>query len=234
MAPRKLEVFFRGDHTSKAMKTRIEAPVDWPPQRVLAAFLRTYQAKRGLALKDLALYDPATGNRLQEFSSTTTTTTQVLEARPPTQTFRVDLKDTILRGLGYVGADQFPPPTAGHCVVFRGIRVGDYVRVVGGEYANLLLPTMHAGNTVLRLVPDDTPLDPRGRPRTPVNVEATEVSDDVKQQWAAFWEMEKNRPEEYYEKARQKVRARAKDIAANRGSPSLDPWPSRCGTDERE
>lgn len=131
-----------------------------------------------------------------------------VELRPPK--YKVDLRDTIFEGIGYLGSSEYPPPSARHDTVFYAFRVGDYVRVIEGQYARLLLPIRYDGRTVLFRVPHETPLNSTGRPRSPVKFDEDLVKPEAKHFWTEFWKREsaktaeddRKQREEYYEKYR--------------------------------
>ena len=108
-------------------------------------------------------------------------------------TFEVDFSGTLYEGINYVrgpGSTQklsHPPPMAKHGMVFEGILVEGYVRVVresSGLYDRLYVPTSYEGRQCVRRVADTTPLRP-SRPRTPP--EQGELSSDVKGAWGRYF-----------------------------------------------
>ena len=108
-------------------------------------------------------------------------------------TFEVDFSGTLYEGINYVrgpGSAQkltTPPPMAKHGMVFEGILVEGYVRVIresSGLYDGLYVPTSYEGRACVKRVADSTPLRP-SRPRTPP--EQGELSSDVKGAWDRYF-----------------------------------------------
>ena len=108
-------------------------------------------------------------------------------------TFEVDFSGTLYEGINYVkgpGSTQklsTPPPMAKHGMVFEGILVEGYVRIMresSGLYDGLYVPTSFEGRLCVKKVADSTPLRP-ARPRTPP--EQGELSSDVKGAWARYF-----------------------------------------------
>ena len=108
-------------------------------------------------------------------------------------TFEVNFSGTLYEGINYVrgpGSNQklsTPPPMAKHGMVFEGILVEGYVRVIresSGIYAGLYVPTSYEGRVCVKRVADATPLRP-ARPRTPP--EQSELSSDVKGAWDRYF-----------------------------------------------
>ena len=76
---------------------------------------------------------------------------------------------------------------AKHGMIFEGVLVGSYVRVVresSGLYDGLYVPTSYEGRVCVKRVADETPLRP-SRPRTPP--EQGELSSEVKGAWEAYF-----------------------------------------------
>ena len=108
-------------------------------------------------------------------------------------TFEVDFSGTLYEGINYVrgpGSTQklsTPPPMAKHGMIFEGVLVGSYVRVVresSGLYDGLYVPCAYEGRRCVQRVADSTPLRP-ARPRTPP--EQGELSSDVKGAWDRYF-----------------------------------------------
>ena len=108
-------------------------------------------------------------------------------------TFEVDFSGTLYEGINYVrgpGSAQklsTPPPMAKHGMVFEGILVEGYVRVIresSGLYDGLYVPCAYEGRVCVKRVADTTPLRP-SRPRTPP--EQGELSSDVKGAWDRYF-----------------------------------------------
>ena len=108
-------------------------------------------------------------------------------------TFEVDFSGTLYEGINYVkgpGSTQklsTPPPMAKHGMVFEGILVEGYVRIMresSGLYDGLYVPTSFEGRLCVKKVADSTPLRP-SRPRTPP--EQGELSSDVKGAWDRYF-----------------------------------------------
>ena len=107
--------------------------------------------------------------------------------------FEVDFSDTLYEGINFVkgpGSAQklsTPPPMAKHGMVFEGLLVGSYVRVVresSGLYDGLYVPCAYEGRRCVQRVADSTPLR-QSRPRTPP--EQGELSSDVKGAWDRYF-----------------------------------------------
>ena len=107
--------------------------------------------------------------------------------------FEINFSGTLYEGINYVrgpGSNQklsTPPPMAKHGMVFEGILVEGYVRVIresSGIYAGLYVPTSYEGRVCVKRVADETPLRP-ARPRTPP--EQGELSSDVKGAWDRYF-----------------------------------------------
>ena len=107
--------------------------------------------------------------------------------------FEINFSGTLYEGINYVrgpGSAQklsHPPPMAKHGMVFEGVLVGSYVRVVresSGLYGGLYVPTSYEGRRCVKRVADSTPLRP-ARPRTPP--EQGELSSDVKGAWDRYF-----------------------------------------------
>ena len=107
--------------------------------------------------------------------------------------FEVDFSGTLYEGINYVrgpGSTQklsHPPPMAKHGMVFEGMLVSGYVRVLresGGLYAGLYVPTSYEGRQCVKRIADGSPLVP-SRPRTPP--EQGELSSDVKGAWDRYF-----------------------------------------------
>ena len=107
--------------------------------------------------------------------------------------FEVDFSGTLYEGINYVrgpGSAQklsTPPPMAKHGMVFEGVLVEGYVRVIresSGLYDGLYVPTSYEGRRCVKRVADDTPICP-SRPRTPP--ERGELSSDVKGAWDRYF-----------------------------------------------
>ena len=107
--------------------------------------------------------------------------------------FEVDFSGTLYEGINYVrgpgSTHKFGtvPPMAKHGMVFEGLLVSAYVRVVresSGTYAGLYVPTSYEGRACVKRVADETPLRP-ARPRTPP--EQGELSSDVKGAWDRYF-----------------------------------------------
>ena len=108
-------------------------------------------------------------------------------------TFEVDFSGTLYEGINYVrgpGSTQKlsnPPPMAKHGMVFEGLLVQGYVKVIreaSGLYNGLYVPTSYEGRRCVKRVADSTPLRP-SRPRTPP--EQGELSSDVKGAWDRYF-----------------------------------------------
>ena len=108
-------------------------------------------------------------------------------------TFEVDFSGTLYEGINYVrgpGSNHklsTPPPMAKHGMVFEGVLVGSYVRIIresSGLYDGLYVPCAYEGRACVKRVADSTPLCP-ARPRTPP--EQGELSSDVKGAWARYF-----------------------------------------------
>ena len=108
-------------------------------------------------------------------------------------TFEVNFSGTLYEGINYVrgpGSTQklsTPPPMAKHGMIFEGVLVGSYVRVVresSGLYDGLYVPCAYEGRRCVQRVADSTPLRP-ARPRTPP--EQGELSSDVKGAWDRYF-----------------------------------------------
>ena len=108
-------------------------------------------------------------------------------------TFEVDFSGTLYEGINYVrgpGSNHklsTPPPMAKHGMIFEGVLVSGYVRVVresSGLYGGLYVPTSYEGRQCVKRVADSTPLRP-ARPRTPP--ERGELSSEVKGAWEAYF-----------------------------------------------
>ena len=108
-------------------------------------------------------------------------------------TFEVDFSGTLYEGINYVrgpGSNHkwgTPPPMAKHGMVFEGMLVSGYVRVLresGGLYAGLYVPTSYEGRQCVKRIADGSPLVP-SRPRTPP--EQGELSSDVKGAWDRYF-----------------------------------------------
>ncbi len=108
-------------------------------------------------------------------------------------TFEVDFSGTLYEGINYVrgpGSAQKlsnPPPMAKHGLVFEGVLVSGYVKVIresSGLYTGLYVPTSYEGRRCVKRVADETPLRP-ARPRTPP--EQGELSSDVKGAWDRYF-----------------------------------------------
>ena len=89
--------------------------------------------------------------------------------------FEVDFSGTLYEGINYVrgpGSNHklsTPPPMAKHGMVFEGMLVSGYVRVLresSGLYAGLYVPTSYEGRQCVKRIADGSPLVP-SRPRTP-------------------------------------------------------------------
>ena len=111
----------------------------------------------------------------------------------PVGMFEVDFSGTLYEGINYVrgpGSTQklsHPPPMAKHGMVFEGILVEGYVRIIresSGLYGGLYVPCAYEGRRCVRRVADSTPLRP-ARPRTPP--EQGELSSDVKGAWDRYF-----------------------------------------------
>ena len=107
--------------------------------------------------------------------------------------FEINFSGTLYEGINYVrgpGSNQklsTPPPMAKHGMIFEGVLVGSYVRVVresSGIYDGLYVPTSYEGRRCVRRVADGSPLVP-SRPRTPP--EQGELSSDVKGAWDRYF-----------------------------------------------
>ena len=107
--------------------------------------------------------------------------------------FEVDFSGTLYEGINYVrgpGSNHklsTPPPMAKHGMIFEGVLVGSYVRVIresSGLYTGLYVPTSYEGRVCVKRVADTTPLRP-ARPRTPP--ERGELSSDVKGAWDRYF-----------------------------------------------
>lgn len=234
MATTRINVFvsFQGDEVRpKAMKTRIEAPYGWTCAKLVTAFMKAYDKKYGppqAPTQLLRLFVENGGSLIDDNAIVGELNTTMLEIRPQCSIFQVNLSGTIFKGIGYLGSRGYPPPTAYHGTVFQGARQGDFVRVVHGKYANCLLPVIYEGHTVITQVPDHTPLDPDGRPRTPVDVDATVIDPQTEQCWEEFWTLEASRPESYYEQ----VRRDQEQLLARLRTPAASV--PGCGDDSRE
>mmetsp|Transcript_23011 Transcript_23011/g.74022 ORF Transcript_23011/g.74022 Transcript_23011/m.74022 type:complete len:197 (-) Transcript_23011:1349-1939(-) len=105
----------------------------------------------------------------------------------PLLTFEVDLASTMLEGVGFLNVRDFPPPVAKHGMVFRGIEVGDAIRVVDdasrGKWEGFLLPRCRQ----ITRVHDRRPLVAE-RPRTPPgDLDARKNDPIVQQTWDDFF-----------------------------------------------
>ena len=107
--------------------------------------------------------------------------------------FEVNFSGTLYEGINYVrgpGSTQKlsnPPPMAKHGMVFEGMLVSGYVRVLresSGLYAGLYVPTSYEGRQCVKRIADGSPLVP-SRPRTPP--EQGELSSDVKGAWDRYF-----------------------------------------------
>ena len=107
--------------------------------------------------------------------------------------FEINFSGTLYEGINYVrgpGSNHkygTPPPMAKHGMIFEGVLVGSYVRVIresSGLYGGLYVPTSYEGRQCVRRVADTTPLRP-SRPRTPP--ERGELSSDVKGAWDRYF-----------------------------------------------
>ena len=107
--------------------------------------------------------------------------------------FEINFSGTLYEGINYVrgpGSTQklsHPPPMAKHGMVFEGILVEGYVRIMresSGLYDGLYVPTSFEGRLCVKKVADSTPLRP-SRPRTPP--EQGELSSDVKGAWDRYF-----------------------------------------------
>jgi len=107
--------------------------------------------------------------------------------------FAVSFSGTLYEGINYVrgpGSTQklsTPPPMAKHGMVFEGVLVGPYVRIIresSGLYDGLYVPCAYEGRACIKRVADETPLRP-ARPRTPP--EQGELSSDVKGAWDRYF-----------------------------------------------
>ena len=107
--------------------------------------------------------------------------------------FEVDFSGTLYEGINYVrgpGSNHklsTPPPMAKHGMVFEGMLVSGYVRVLresSGLYAGLYVPTSYEGRQCVKRIADGSPLVP-SRPRTPP--EQGELSSDVKGAWDRYF-----------------------------------------------
>ena len=107
--------------------------------------------------------------------------------------FEVDFSGTMYEGINYVrgpGSNHklsTPPPMAKHGMVFEGILVEGYVRIMresSGLYDGLYVPCAYEGRRCVQRVADTTPLRP-SRPRTPP--EQGELSSDVKGAWDRYF-----------------------------------------------
>ena len=108
-------------------------------------------------------------------------------------TFEVDFSGTLYEGINYVrgpGSTQklsHPPPMAKHGMVFEGILVEGYVRIMresSGLYDGLYVPCAYEGRVCVKRIADGSPLVP-SRPRTPP--EQGELSSDVKGAWDRYF-----------------------------------------------
>ena len=108
-------------------------------------------------------------------------------------TFEVDFSGTLYEGINYVrgpGSTQklsTPPPMAKHGMIFEGVLVGGYVRIIreaSGLYDGLYVPTSYEGRQCVKRVADGSPLV-ASRPRTPP--ERGELSSDVKGAWDRYF-----------------------------------------------
>ena len=107
--------------------------------------------------------------------------------------FEVDFSGTLYEGINYVrgpGSSHklgTPPPMAKHGMVFEGVLISGYVKVIreaSGLYVGLYVPTSYEGRRCVKRVADTTPLRP-SRPRTPP--EQGELSSDVKGAWDRYF-----------------------------------------------
>jgi hypothetical protein len=107
--------------------------------------------------------------------------------------FEINFSGTLYEGINYVrgpGSNHkygTPPPMAKHGMIFEGVLVGSYVRVIresSGLYNGLYVPTSYEGRRCVKKVADSTPLRP-ARPRTPP--EQGELSSDVKGAWDRYF-----------------------------------------------
>ena len=107
--------------------------------------------------------------------------------------FEINFSGTLYEGINYVrgpGSTQklsTPPPMAKHGMIFEGVLVGSYVRVVresSGLYDGLYVPTSYEGRQCVKRVADGSPLV-ASRPRTPP--EQGELSSDVKGAWDRYF-----------------------------------------------
>ena len=107
--------------------------------------------------------------------------------------FEINFSGTLYEGINYVrgpGSNHklsTPPPMAKHGMVFEGMLVSGYVRVLresSGLYAGLYVPTSYEGRQCVKRIADGSPLVP-SRPRTPP--EQGELSSDVKGAWDRYF-----------------------------------------------
>ena len=107
--------------------------------------------------------------------------------------FEVDFSGTLYEGINYVKGPGLaqklsnPPPMAKHGMVFEGILVEGYVRIMresSGLYDGLYVPCAYEGRVCVKRVADGSPLVP-SRPRTPP--EQGELSSDVKGAWDRYF-----------------------------------------------
>ena len=107
--------------------------------------------------------------------------------------FEVDFSGTLYEGINYVRGPAStqklsnPPPMAKHGMVFEGILVEGYVRIMresSGLYDGLYVPCAYEGRVCVKRVADGSPLVP-ARPRTPP--EQGELSSDVKGAWDRYF-----------------------------------------------
>ena len=108
-------------------------------------------------------------------------------------TFEVDFSGTLYEGINYVRGPgsthklSTPPPMAKHGMVFEGVLVGSYVRIIresSGLYGGLYVPRAYEGRVCVKRVADEEPLC-AGRPRTPPD--QGELSSDVKGAWDRYF-----------------------------------------------
>ena len=107
--------------------------------------------------------------------------------------FEINFSGTLYEGINYVrgpGSNHklgTPPPMAKHGMVFEGVLISGYVKVIreaSGLYVGLYVPTSYEGRRCVKRVADTTPLRP-SRPRTPP--EQGELSSDVKGAWDRYF-----------------------------------------------
>ena len=107
--------------------------------------------------------------------------------------FEINFGGTLYEGINYVrgpGSTQklsTPPPMAKHGMIFEGVLVGGYVRIIreaSGLYDGLYVPTSYEGRQCVKRVADGSPLV-ASRPRTPP--ERGELSSDVKGAWDRYF-----------------------------------------------